>query len=90
MGLGADILSKSIVLPSVPEATSLGTAILTAVGTGAFSDFEEAVAQMVSLKESVEPNPQNNPAYEMLYQEFLALHDSLKNRFESLSKLSGN
>ena len=86
----ADILSKPIVLPSVPEATSLGTAILAAVGTGAFSDFEEAVAQMVSLKESVEPNSQNNPAYEMLYQEFLALHDSLKKRFENLSNLSNS
>lgn len=86
----ADILSKSIVLPSVSEATSLGTAILTAVGTGTFSNFEEAVAQMVSLKESIDPNPRNQPAYEMLYQEFLALHDSLKQRFENLPNIPDN
>ena len=83
----ADILSKPIVLPSVPEATSLGTAILAAVGTGAFSNFGEAVAHMVSLTESIEPNPRNQPVYEMLYQEFLALHDSLKKPFENLSNL---
>ena len=54
------------------EITSVGSAIIAAVGTGIYPDFPTAVEHMVSVERSFEPNSLLTERYQARYLEFLA------------------
>lgn len=76
----ADVYGRPVVQLEVPECTTLGAAILGAVGSGVFSTIEEAVNQMVHPKATIEPNDANREMYQDLSSvfrdAFLSLRDA--------------
>ncbi|MCD8013242.1 MAG: xylulokinase [Lachnospiraceae bacterium] len=74
----SDVTGKPIVVPSSDTATTLGAAILAGVGTGFYTDYEEAVALTVRETRRHEPNAGNQEIYQKNYDTYLALYENLK------------
>jgi xylulokinase len=77
----ADVLQKTVTPLAVEEAASLGVAILAGVAAGVFANLEEGIARMTRLGESLQPNPDDAPAYQRGYQEYLDLYEFLAPMF---------
>jgi len=73
----ADILQRNITVMHCEEATSLGTAILAATGTGGFSDIGKAVKAMVRTTVTISPNPENRGIYNNVFQQYKDLNKKL-------------
>lgn len=63
MQIFADVYGVETVRNVVNGAASLGSAICVAVATGLYSGFEEAVRNMVRIKDKFTPNEENNKKY---------------------------
>lgn len=59
------------------DDSSFGTAMLTAVGIGWFSDYEEAVDCCVEIDSVSEPNTEEQKIYEGLFRKYKDIHDAL-------------
>lgn len=53
------------------EITSLGTAIIAAVGIGKYPDYQTAMKHMIGIEKTYEPNRLLTERYQERYQEFL-------------------
>ena len=74
----ADTLNTPIELTEVPDAPALGCAILAACGAGHFGSIEEGAKAMVRTSRTIEPDPEQNAAYEAIYPHYQALYGALK------------
>ena len=80
----ADILNMKIEVPEIPEATSLGLAILAGTGSGYYANLEDG---MEKTKKSVQvfiPNEKNNIIYNNIYNN---IHVKL---YETIKKINFN
>jgi xylulokinase len=59
------------------DAASLGAAILAGKAVGLFRNLEDAVEDMVAIRERLEPNPKNSKTYDKLYMKYIKLYESL-------------
>ena len=66
----ADVSNLPLTLTKVPDAPALGSAILAAVGSGAFSDIGSAARKMVQVDRVIEPNPEAHGIYQPFYQSY--------------------
>lgn len=73
----ADILQRRIKVMRCEETTSLGTAILSAVGTGLFPGIGEATKAMVRSTVSISPNPDNRDVYNAAFRQYRDLNRRL-------------
>ena len=73
----SDVTGCPIEVPASDTATTLGAAILAGVGTGIYTDFEEAARQTVTLLRRHEPDPTAAPTYDTAYARYLELYDRL-------------
>ena len=78
----ADATKKSIKIPMIKEATSLGCAMYAGVAVGIFKDIKSAANIVVKIERTVEPNIQNGKIYDemkdrwsQIYAEQLRLID---------------
>ena len=79
----ADITEKPVVLTNVIEdAGPLGAAILAAKGIGLYSSLENAVNNMVRIKERRNPNPENSERYAEHYDKFQDMMLSVASELE--------
>lgn len=85
MQLHSDISNVPIQITKVPEAASLGAALLGAVGSGVYSSIGEAVAQMVHEDRTITPNPEIHARYEPLFLAYQDTYESLKTILHKLS-----
>lgn len=60
------------------DDSSFGTAMLTAVGIGWFSDYGDAVENCVEIDSVTEPDSQNRRTYEELFVKYKEIHDALE------------
>lgn len=74
----ADVYGRPVEKLRVSECTTLGAAILGAVGAGVFGSIEEAVENMVHPYGYVEPNPANHSIYDDLFACFQATFTALR------------
>ena len=75
MQMYADVLNKPLEVSLCTQGPALGAAILGAAAAGE-GDLFEATRRMCSREVKLyQPNPENLPAYEALYQEYSRLHD---------------
>jgi len=79
----ADITQKQIKTMESEEAACLGAAILAGKATGLFSSIEDAVENMVKVKNVVNPNQENQHVYEKGYENYKKLFDDLKSMFDT-------
>ena len=74
----ASVLGIPLERTAVEEGAAYGAALLGGVAVGAFADVHEAVAASVRVRETVEPDPAWQAAYEQGYPRFRALYPTLK------------
>lgn len=76
MQIYADVLDMPLSVIASENGPALGSAIHAAVAAGAYPDIRAAAAAMGSVERDVyRPIPENVPAYEELFAEYLTLHD---------------
>jgi sugar (pentulose or hexulose) kinase len=79
MQLTADIFNLPAVRPHTFETSGLGAAMDGAVGIGLHPDFKAAVAEMVRVRDTFEPDPLTHDRYEDLYQNvYKKMYDRLR------------
>ena len=86
----ADIFGITCGKLKIEEATSLGAAILAALGAGLYADQDEAVEKMVSIVDYAQPNEENHKTYTKYFQIYKDVYKALRdsNVFERLYNLS--
>jgi ribulose kinase len=75
----ADVSNLPLTLTKVPDAPALGSAILAAVGSGAFSDIGSAAQKMVQVDRVIEPNQKTHESYQTFYQIYRKHYLAMKN-----------
>ena len=76
MQIYADVLQRSITVPSGAQSSAFGAAMWAAVAAGIHTDIRAAARAMVPKKKTVyRPNGSRASAYDRLYSEYLRLHD---------------
>jgi len=68
LGIFADVFQMPVQVPQGTELGALGAAIAAGVACGCFSDYEQAVGQMVHFARLVEPNRERAALYEDKYR----------------------
>ncbi|MFV0361836.1 MAG: FGGY-family carbohydrate kinase [Suipraeoptans sp.] len=66
----SDVLQMSIEVLQVGEIGAQGAAMCAAVASGTFSDYKDAVDNMVKVKKVYHPNPDRAQIYEKKYKSF--------------------
>lgn len=74
----ADVLGIPVHILATEQGPSYGAAILAMVGCSVYRDVAEATEQMVSVKQTILPNPQNVAKYQKKYETFTKLYPLLK------------
>ena len=64
----ADVCGKPVKVPVVKEATALGAAVLAGYGVGIYPSIAEGAERVVKWDTTYQPNAENAPVYEALYQ----------------------
>jgi xylulokinase len=83
----ADIYNAAVVTTNLEEGPSAGAAILAAVGAGIYNSVGEACDSIVKVVSRTEPVAKNVAQYEEFYQTYRSLYPTLKDTFETQSKL---
>lgn len=73
----ADVIGQSVSVLKVRECTSLGAAILGAMGAGHFASADEAVDAMVHIESTVDPNAQLRDLYDEQHALFRGSYEAL-------------
>jgi len=81
----SDVTGMKVVAPDVPEASSLGAALLAGAGAGIYPSIEVASREVFRAGTSYEPNASNRDVYQNYYEVYKGLYASLRGSFERLS-----
>jgi xylulokinase len=84
----ADIFGKPFTRPVIIEAGALGAAILAGVGAGVFETYAQAVATMVKLERTFEPDLPRHARYQAHYQNYLRMAPLMTRLAQELSATS--
>jgi sugar (pentulose or hexulose) kinase len=88
--IAADIFNLPTKRMRTHENCALGAAIDAAVGTGMFSNFEEAVQSMVATGQEFNPIDKNHEIYNELYNDvYLKTYDALAPLYKRGSEITG-
>jgi ribulokinase len=74
----ADTAARPVKVAAFADASVLGSAILAATGAGAFADVDAAIAAMVRVERTVEPDARASERYAALYADYARLYPALK------------
>ena len=80
----ANVLNIPIDIPSAEEGPGFGGAVLAMVGDGAYNDVSQCTDKFVSVKGTVEPNPEIVDRYNDRYEKFKQIYPSLRNVFKAI------
>jgi ribulose kinase len=87
MQIHADVSGVPLRLTKVADAPALGSAILAAVGSGAFSSIVDACEQMVEFTRTVEPDMNAHAEYRPLLEAYRATYANLKETLHVQAKI---
>ena len=88
--ISADIFNLPLVRGETYETSGLGAAIVTCVGLGIHSSFQDAVRHMVRYDTVFEPNPENVEIYRSLYQRvYMKLYGVLRPLYREIREITG-
>ena len=73
-GVKADVTGFPVAVPDVLETAVLGSAILAAVGIGAYPELRAAIGAMTRVAARIDPRPDLAPTYDALFEAYLALY----------------
>jgi xylulokinase len=73
----ADVLQQPVRVMRCEETTSLGAAVLAAVGSGLYGSVQEAGKAMVFPRQTISPDPKNRDTYEKMFAQYKHLSQKL-------------
>lgn len=83
----ADIFGRPVSRVQTSETSSLGAAISGFMAIGVYSSTKEAVAHMVSVKDTFHPNPEIHEKYNYLYQNaYRLMYPRLKGIYSNIKE----
>ena len=74
----ADVSGLPISLTAVPEAVSLGSAVLASVAGGVHPDVATAAREMVSVTRRIEPSAEAHEAYRFYFDRYVASYAAMR------------
>lgn len=77
MQIQSDVLDLPIHVPQVKDASAVGAAILSSIGTGYYSDFEDAISNMVKQGSIYYPRRENVEKYRHFYNKWIEKRERL-------------
>ena len=80
----ADVLAMPVNVVATSEATAVGAAMAAAVGTGAFSSYEQGAKAMVERSRRYEPDPEAVDFFQWRYDRYQDLALALKPLWDAL------
>lgn len=78
MQMKADALNLPIRALKTVDAGTVGSAMLTGIAVGVFTDLQDAAAHMVEEKEMYYPREEMHQKYEAIYQRYRKLYDAVR------------
>ncbi|OUN06345.1 carbohydrate kinase [Flavonifractor sp. An92] len=78
MQMKADILNLPITALRTVDAGTVGSAMLTGVAVGLFTDLREAAGHMVQEMETYYPRPELHRAYMVIYERYKGVYDAVR------------
>jgi len=89
MQMHADVTGVPIALTAIGDAATLGSAILAAVGAGAFPNIQEAASAMVHTLEVIQPNQQHHADYQFYLDTYIATYPRLQDLIHAVVRKVG-
>lgn len=86
MQMHADVSNVPITLTEVPDAPALGSAILGAVAAGLFPDVAAAAAQMVHVRDRIEPNAAAHEQYRFFVDQYIATYPRVQDLIQATTR----
>ncbi|MDR2599128.1 MAG: xylulokinase, partial [Oscillospiraceae bacterium] len=83
----ADIFKLPVTTIQNKEGPALGAAILAGVGVGLYPSVSEACKKLIVVNPAQNPIAENSAKYEEYYKLFCSLYPSMKEGFQTLSKI---
>jgi len=80
----ADVFDAELVTVNTTEGAAFGAALLAGVGSGVWSNVDEACAQTVFVNDRIVPDAQAIETYRTMYEHYKNLYPALKQTFHSL------
>lgn len=74
----ANVTNIPLKVPDIGEAAPLGDAILAAVAAGIYDDPVSPLKDIISIKETIEPDPQMHARYAESFEIWCRVYDSLR------------
>ena len=85
----ADVFNLPVELPSTPETSALGAAIIAAVGLNYYDDYSSAVQGMTQITDTFHPIQKNAEIYSTLYGKvYKKMYPRLKPLFLEIADLA--
>ena len=80
----ANVLNMPLTIPASEQGPGMGGAMLAMVACGAYDSVAEACAKLVTVSETVAPDPEIAARYEARYQQFRLIYPALKGLYPQL------
>ncbi len=80
----ADVLGMDLDLPATEQGPGFGGAILASVAAGVYPSVDAACEQIVSVRDTVHPDPAAVAAYDARYQVWHEMYPALKSTFAKI------
>ena len=74
----ADVLGVELVTTNAQEGPAFGAALLAGVASGIYSSVPQACEATVRIVDRTEPQQQNAPVYDRMYEQYQALYPALQ------------
>jgi ribulose kinase len=78
MQVHADVSNRVITVTAVPEAVSLGAAVLASVAGGVHPDVVSAAKAMVRVERQIEPDAARHEAYQFFFDTYVASYSAMR------------
>ena len=78
MQIKADVLNLPITALKTSDAGTVGSAMMTGVATGLFTNLEDAALRMVREAETYEPRPEMHEQYMQVFQRYKLLYQAVR------------
>ena len=83
----ADVSGKPVVVPTVTEATCMGSALLVYVGAGVYSSYDKAAKRCIQQETTIKPDSIRSKEYQKRLPLYMKLHSDLTQSFRTLAQL---
>ena len=80
----ANVLNMPLTIPASEQGPGMGGAMLAMVACGAYGSVAEACAKLVTVSETVAPDPEIAARYEARYRQFRLIYPALKGLYPQL------